>query len=390
MGAYLVPIQTALFIFLFVAFILTVPYMIFSYRRYGYINKYRVIFLSSFLFYALCAYFLVILPLPNIIDTCSIQSPGTVYYNLRPFSFVQDFLKETNLVWSKPATYLSALRERAFLQAAFNFLLLLPLGVYVRYFFKKGWKFALGVGFIASLFFELTQLTALYGFYTCPYRLFDIDDLMLNTTGAVTGFFLAPFLLIMFPPKDQLDQGINLDEKPVGYIHRLLAFLIDSLIVEQLTSLFTALFIKDTSSTNWSNSTFQYPLITFTCFIVYFIGITYVCKGQTIGLWLLRLRLVSTAREKLTIKDIAKRNVTLYIGNIAITSVGYFILNGLPTSLSYYPLLYIMIFGVVFLYQSLLVLHFLLIILRKKRQFYYETISQTRIVRKIKRHKTTD
>ncbi|RFB33345.1 VanZ family protein [Brevibacillus sp. VP] len=390
MGAYLVPIQTALFIFLFVAFILTVPYMIFSYRRYGYINKYRVIFLSSFLFYALCAYFLVILPLPNIIDTCSIQSPGTVYYNLRPFSFVQDFLKETNLVWSKPATYLSALRERAFLQAAFNFLLLLPLGVYVRYFFKKGWKFALGVGFITSLFFELTQLTALYGFYTCPYRLFDIDDLMLNTTGAVTGFFLAPFLLIMFPPKDQLDQGINLDEKPVGYIHRLLAFLIDSLIVEQLTSLFTALFIKDTSSTNWSNSTFQYPLITFTCFIVYFIGITYLCKGQTIGLWLLRLRLVSTAREKLTIKDIAKRNVTLYIGNIAITSVGYFILNGLPTSLSYYPLLYIMIFVVVFLYQTLLVLHFLLIILRKKRQFYYETISQTRIVRKIKRHKTTD
>lgn len=390
MGAYLVPIQTALFIFLFVAFILTVPYMIFSYRRYGYINKYRVIFLSSFLFYALCAYFLVILPLPNIIDTCSIQSPGTVYYNLRPFSFVQDFLKETNLVWSKPATYLSALRERAFLQAAFNFLLLLPLGVYVRYFFKKGWKFALGVGFITSLFFELTQLTALYGFYTCPYRLFDIDDLMLNTTGAVTGFFLAPFLLIMFPPKDQLDQGINLDEKPVGYIHRLLAFLIDSLIVEQLTSLFTALFIKDTSSTNWSNSTFQYPLITFTCFIVYFIGITYLCKGQTIGLWLLRLRLVSTAREKLTIKDIAKRNVTLYIGNIAITSVGYFILNGLPTSLSYYPLLYIMIFVVVFLYQTLLVLHFLLIILRKKRQFYYETISKTRIVRKIKRHKTTD
>ncbi|MED1790387.1 VanZ family protein [Brevibacillus laterosporus] len=390
MGAYLVPIQTALFIFLFVAFILTVPYMIFSYRRYGYINKYRVIFLSSFLFYALCAYFLVILPLPNIIDTCSIQSPGTVFYNLRPFSFVQDFLKETNLVWSKPATYLSALRERAFLQAAFNFLLLLPLGVYVRYFFKKGWKFALGVGFITSLFFELTQLTALYGFYTCPYRLFDIDDLMLNTTGAVTGFFLAPFLLIMFPPKDQLDQGINLDEKPVGYIHRLLAFLIDSLIVEQLTSLFTALFIKDTSSTNWSNSTFQYPLITFTCFIVYFIGITYLCKGQTIGLWLLRLRLVSTAREKLTIKDIAKRNITLYIGNIAITSVGYFILNGLPTSLSYYPLLYIMIFGVVFLYQTLLVLHFLLIILRKKRQFYYETISQTRIVRKIKRHKTTD
>lgn len=386
MGAYLVPIQTAFFFFLITAFVLTVPYMIFSYRRYGYINKYRVFLLTSFLFYALCAYFLVILPLPSVLDTCSIQSPGTVYYNLQPFSFVQDFVKETSLVWSKPATYLSALRERAFLQAAFNFLLLLPLGVYVRYFFKKGWKFALGVGFAASLFFELTQLTALYGIYTCPYRLFDIDDLMLNTLGAVTGFFLAPFLLIMFPPKDKLDQDINLDEKPVGYMHRLLAFLIDSVIVEQLASLFI---IKETSPMNWGNSTFNYPFITIMSFILYFIGVTYLFKGQTIGLWLLRLRIVSTVHPMLTIKDIAKRNGALYVGNIGISSLGLFILNGLPTSLSYYPILYITIFGAVVLYQLLFILHFLLMMLRKKRQFYYETISQTRVVRKRKRNETT-
>ncbi|TPG67889.1 VanZ family protein [Brevibacillus laterosporus] len=386
MGAYLVPIQTAFFFFLITAFVLTVPYMIFSYRRYGYINKYRVFLLTSFLFYALCAYFLVILPLPSVIDTCSIQSPGTVYYNLQPFSFVQDFVKETSLVWSKPATYLSALRERAFLQAAFNFLLLLPLGVFVRYFFKKGWRFALGVGFAASLFFELTQLTALYGIYTCPYRLFDIDDLMLNTLGAVTGFFLAPFLLIMFPPKDQLDQGINLDEKPVGYMHRLLAFLIDSVIVEQLASLFI---IKETSPMNWGNSTFNYPLITMMSFILYFIGATYLFKGQTIGLWLLRLRIVSSVHPMLTLKDIAKRNGALYIGNIGISSIGFFILNDLPSSLPYYPILYITIFGAVILYQLLFMLHFLLMILRKKRQFYYETISQTRVVRKRKKNETT-
>src|SRR5699024_11065386 len=118
----------------------------------------------------------------------------------------------------------------------------------------------------------------------------------------------------------------------------------------------------------------QYPIITIACFILYFIGMTYLCKGQTVGLWLLRLRVVSTAHQELTIKEIAKRNISFYIGNIGITSIGYFILNGLPTTLSYYPLLYIMIFGVVFLYQSVLVLHFVLIILRRKRQFYYETI----------------
>jgi putative membrane protein len=30
-----------------------------------------------------------------------------------------------------------------------------------------------------------------FGFFECPYRLFDVDDLMLNTSGAVLGFLVT-------------------------------------------------------------------------------------------------------------------------------------------------------------------------------------------------------
>jgi glycopeptide antibiotics resistance protein len=41
---------------------------------------------------------------------------------------------------------------------------------------------------------ELTQLTGIWGLYPCPYRQFDVDDLILNTTGVVIGFALARVL----------------------------------------------------------------------------------------------------------------------------------------------------------------------------------------------------
>ena len=72
----------------------------------------------------------------------------------------------------------------------------------MRYFFqeKRYWKRALALGFALSLFFEVTQVT---GIYKCPYRLFDVDDLMLNSTGALFGFLVAPVILALFPSKEK-------------------------------------------------------------------------------------------------------------------------------------------------------------------------------------------
>jgi uncharacterized RDD family membrane protein YckC len=55
------------------------------------------------------------------------------------------------------------------------------------------------LAFGISLVLELSQITGLFGIYPCPYRYFDVDDLINNTAGATFGFLLA--LLLRFLPK---------------------------------------------------------------------------------------------------------------------------------------------------------------------------------------------
>src|SRR5699024_5588142 len=129
-----------------------------------------------------------------------------------PFQFINDIKVETAFQWTVPSSYLQLLKAPAFYTRAFNVLLLFPLGVYVRYFFKKKrkWFYATLIAFGVSLFFELTQRTALYGLFKCPYRVFDVDDLIANTAGAVIGFFIAPIILALIPSRNHLNEQMRL------------------------------------------------------------------------------------------------------------------------------------------------------------------------------------
>jgi uncharacterized RDD family membrane protein YckC len=53
-----------------------------------------------------------------------------------------------------------------------------------------------------SLFFELTQLTGVWFIYPCAYRLFSVDDLILNTVGAALGWLIAGPLIRLLPDLD--------------------------------------------------------------------------------------------------------------------------------------------------------------------------------------------
>lgn len=64
MNVYLSDILTACILFPVVAFLITVPYMIYQYRRRGSVPKLHTTIVYSFVFYLMCAYFLVLLPLP--------------------------------------------------------------------------------------------------------------------------------------------------------------------------------------------------------------------------------------------------------------------------------------------------------------------------------------
>lgn len=190
MNVYLLPVKFAIIVFLIIISIITIPFLLWQHRRYGHISYFHIFILYSLLLYVISAYCLVILPLPNTSDICKISQLGLQRYSLILFTFVIDFLRETNVVWNSPMTYMLIFKERGFLQVVLNVIFLLPLGMYLRYYFYRSFKQTLLIIISVSLFFEITQLTGLYGLYNPPYRLFDIDDLILNTIGGVVGFFL--------------------------------------------------------------------------------------------------------------------------------------------------------------------------------------------------------
>jgi glycopeptide antibiotics resistance protein len=83
------------------------------------------------------------------------------------------------------------LREAAFQQLALNVLLFVPLGFFVRLVIHRGVVVTTLLGLALSLAIETTQLTGVWGLYHCAYRVFDVDDLLVNTTGALVGGLLA-------------------------------------------------------------------------------------------------------------------------------------------------------------------------------------------------------
>ena len=94
---YISTIKTAVQLFPFLAFLLTLPYMILNYRKYGSVNKLRVLIFYSFILYLMTVYLLVILPLP---DPSKIHTSYSEMVNLHPFAFVVDFFKDEPFVSS--------------------------------------------------------------------------------------------------------------------------------------------------------------------------------------------------------------------------------------------------------------------------------------------------
>ena len=83
MNQYIEPIKTALVFFPFVALLITLPYMFVQYRKYGAILLLRTAIIYSFVLYLMCAYFLVILPLPDVETVRGLTSPAV---QLIPFN----------------------------------------------------------------------------------------------------------------------------------------------------------------------------------------------------------------------------------------------------------------------------------------------------------------
>lgn len=270
---YLIPIKSAFLAFPFIAFIFTIPFIIHEYHKYGSIHFFRVLIIYSFILYLITIYFLVILPLPTFAEAKLNTGP---YINIIPFNFIRDFIKETPLVLSEPSTYLKSLMSPSFYVVIFNIFMTIPFGMYLRYYYKCRFKTTVFYTFLLSLFFELTQVTGLYFIYPNPYRLCDIDDLILNTTGGMLGYAIIGLFLKYLPTRDDIDkEALKLGEKVSG-LRRLTVYLFDAFLY-LILSLLILLFTK------------QSFLISA---LIYYIIIPIIFKNQTIGMRFLNVKMV--------------------------------------------------------------------------------------------------
>ena len=79
--------------------------------------------------------------------------------------------------------------------------------------------------FLLSLFFELTQLTGLNFIYSRPYRLFDVDNLMINTLGEILGYFIMNKLKVLLPSREEINDSVK-----VSVLIKITSILIDVFI----------------------------------------------------------------------------------------------------------------------------------------------------------------
>lgn len=371
MHAYLFPIEVAVLVFPVLAFILTLPFAIYQYCKFGGLNFLRNVVLYTFIFYLLCAFLLILLPLPDPDDVAKMTGSAV---QLTPFKFIHDFLRHTVLVWNDPSTYLSALTQAVVLQPVFNVLLVIPFGIYLRYYFRYPfWKTTL-FSFLLSLFFEITQLTGIYGIYPHAYRLFDVDDLMLNTLGGIVGFAIAPLFTSLLPSRTKMDEMTYIQGKQVSYLRRLIAFLVDWFLLEVITAILGTIHVlpfKDLETNGGARFTQLWWLVLIV--FLYFMLLPRFTKGRTFGKMLVQIRIKSTNSERLKLRQLMIRNGLLYYVTLAIILFPQnpFFVDHLS------PVLFLTVIGIGFVAGFMFFIHICINFFSKDRQLFYEKLSHT-------------
>ena len=299
MANYKYAIEIAILVFPVIAFFITFPYMVVQYFKYGSIPFLRTVIIYSFVLYLLTSYFMVILPLPMIKDVLKLNTP---WIQLVPFKFIGDLILESKFIISDFSTYLVALRQPVFYVNAFNILLTVPFGVYLRYYFKRKWWEVLIFSFLLSLFFEVTQITGLYGIYPRPYRLFDVDDLILNTMGGVFGYLITPLFVHLFPSRDRVDEIAYERGKIVSFSRRCIAYLIDYV----LYNIFIIIFIL------FFNIKFSIEFYSFG-FLLYFLISILLFSKNTIGKKIVKIKIVNQNGNEAKVHQVLARYILRYI-----------------------------------------------------------------------------
>ena len=270
--SYMSVIITSVLFFPIIAFLITLPYIIYNYNKFGSILLIRTILIYLFVLYLLSAYFLIIMPLPKIESVKKL----TTEVQLIPFDLLKNIIRTVHFDYKDISTYGQIFKNAYVYQTIYNFLLMVPFGMFLRYYFKCKFKRVVLFTFLLSLFFELTQLTGLYFIYPHAYRLFDVDDLIVNTLGGIFGYLITPIFTKLLPTREELDLKSYKKGSKVSSTKRIITFIIDITIAIAFVGI-------ELGIDYLFNYSYNYLIYIFISLLIFFNIIPLITRGKTIG-----------------------------------------------------------------------------------------------------------
>lgn len=226
--------ETSVYVGIALFVVMLVPGLIWQYVKYGGLSARRIIGWLAVCVYGAALMVYTFMPLPP--DGAAWCAEHTVRANRVPFAFLDDIRRETTGLGIA-----QTLRSTVVLQVVFNVVLFVPFGMILRRYFGRGVLFSTTTGFLTSLLIETLQYTGLLGVYPCAIRVADVDDLMMNTLGALLGAVLAPALLWWMPSSKQLADK-RLHPRKVTAWRRWLGMAIDATLFAIVSSGITVAF----------------------------------------------------------------------------------------------------------------------------------------------------
>lgn len=302
------PAVLAVFFGVFLAMVLLVPFVFRSYRKRGEVGLGPGILAFAFLVYGLALVAYTLAPVPQLDDAWCAAHTKFTHPQLNPLQFVSDIAKD------RVAPGLRGLvTNPAVQQVVFNVALFVPLGAYLRH-RRLPVIGVVAAGFCVSLLIEFTQLTGNWFLFPCPYRLFDVDDLITNTVGTAVGLMFAPLLRKMYgrtslPPEAP---------RPVTTARRWLGMVVDLVAVTMLGVVISVVvtLVSDTNSV-WLSTWLPAVLL----LALPSLG----SQGATLGQRAVRLRRVRAD---------GRHPGLLLVPALAFGGFGYFVLSGLGDTVS--------------------------------------------------------
>ena len=286
----------------FIALIFALPYTVYGYVRNKSVDVWKCTYLYIFCLYFLCAYFVTWLPLPTA-ETFAKLKPMSEFIQLIPFKSFMDIERKT------------LMRDLAII--LFNVAMTIPLGYFLREFFHVPLKKTVLIGFLTSLLYEVTQLTGLFFIYPRAYRIFDIDDLIINTLGAYLGYVIAPVLSRLLPAVSDTGNLRLVQGSEVAFAQRAIAAAIDFVLV-----LAAAIAVIVCVPALHGPMTSRASMLRFPLFFAFFMAIamlySFLCGGSTVGYRLTGLRLMTAYGKPVGRVQSLMRTIMMYLGVFSI------------------------------------------------------------------------